>query len=49
MSKDVGLWIDHRKVVIVTIENDEEMISRDQIEPGEACPIFKRNEFESIQ
>jgi len=26
MSKDVGLWIDHRKVVIVTIENDEEMI-----------------------
>jgi hypothetical protein len=26
MGKDVGLWIDHRKVVIVTIENDEEMI-----------------------
>ena len=26
MSKEVGLWIDHRKVVIVTIENDEEMI-----------------------
>ena len=26
MSKDVGLWIDHRKVVIVTIENDEEIL-----------------------
>lgn len=25
MSKDVGLWIDHRKAVIVTIENEIEV------------------------
>ena len=26
MKKEVGLWIDHRKAVIVTIEDDGEMI-----------------------
>jgi len=25
MKKDVGLWIDHRKTVIVTVENDVEV------------------------
>ena len=25
MAREVGLWIDHRKAVIVTIENDVEM------------------------
>ena len=33
MSKDVGLWIDHRKVVIVTIENDEEMLLEIEYNP----------------
>ena len=26
MKKEVGLWIDHRKTVIVTVENDVEII-----------------------
>ena len=25
MSRDVGLWVDHRKAVIVTVENEVEM------------------------
>ena len=27
MKKEVGLWVDHRKAVIVTIENDNEIVN----------------------
>jgi stalled ribosome rescue protein Dom34 len=26
MNQSVGLWIDHRKAIVVTIENDKEMV-----------------------
>ena len=42
MQKQVGLWIDHRKAVIVTIENDRLQYPGNRIKYGETYPIFKR-------
>ncbi|MHB1119781.1 MAG: hypothetical protein ACYC11_06935 [Bellilinea sp.] len=52
MKREVGLWIDHRKAVIVTIENEVEVIReiRSNLEkhvgfqrvPGRKVPMLPR-------
>ena len=42
MKSIAGLWIDHRKAVIVIISDARRRNETDRIRHGEACPIFWR-------
>ena len=39
MKSQVGLWIDHRKAVIVIVTDEGEETTRINIQHGETCPI----------
>ena len=39
MKRDVGLWIDHRKAVIVTVSDEGEETKAHRIGHGKTCPL----------
>ena len=46
--KNVGVWIDHHKAVIVIIENESEK-TQEMLSNVKKTPIFKRNTFNSFK
>jgi hypothetical protein len=42
MNKNIGLWIDHRKAVIVIIGDEGEQVKEITSHMGKACPILGR-------
>ena len=49
MNKEVGLWIDHRKAVMVILTAEGEETREIQIRPGETCPLFRRSPCGRLQ